>query len=227
MAILIVAVVFSGCGKNRKSGALEGANFDGDASYALGMDIGEMLAHNQIIPDLDEFMAGIRDVLSGSGTRFNQFEASMIINAAITALMEKMEEEAMAQSAELMQENIKFLEENSRRPGVTATPTGLQYEVLIEGTGPKPTAFNVVRVHYEGTLVNGSVFDSSYSRGIPAEFPLFQVIAGWTEGLQLMNVGSKYRFYIPHELGYGSRGQGPIPPYSVLIFDVELLDIID
>jgi len=120
----------------------------------------------------------------------------------------------------------KFLQENALRDGVKVTESGLQYEVLVQGKGKKPTAESTVKVHYEGTLIDGTVFDSSYQRGEPIEFPLNGVIKGWTEGLQLMPVGSKYKLYIPYELGYGERGAGQsIPPYATLIFTVELLDI--
>ena len=118
-----------------------------------------------------------------------------------------------------------FLAENAKREGVIVTSSGLQYEVLQEGTGKSPLATDIVRCHYEGRLIDGTVFDSSYKRGEPSEFALNQVIKGWTEGLQLMKEGSKYRFYIPYYLAYGSRGVSIIPPYSALIFDVELIEV--
>ena len=128
-------------------------------------------------------------------------------------------------SAEQQEAGNKFLEENGQRPEVTTLPSGLQYEVLEAGDGPKPAASSSVTVHYEGKLIDGKVFDSSYKRNKPATFGLRQVIAGWTEGLQHMPKGSKYRLFIPYNLGYGAGGAGPIPPYATLIFDVELIDI--
>ncbi len=125
-----------------------------------------------------------------------------------------------------MQEGKDFLAENAKKPGIQTTPSGLQYEVLRDGTGPKPSASSTVEVHYEGRLINGKVFDSSYERKQTISFPLNRVIPGWTEGLQLMPTGSKYRLYIPSELGYGARGAGAaIPPPATLIFDVELISI--
>ena len=125
-----------------------------------------------------------------------------------------------------MEAGKKFLEENALKEGITQTASGLQYEVLQEGTGPKPGPTSTVEVHYEGRLINGKVFDSSYQRKETISFPLNRVIAGWTEGLQLMPTGSKYRLYVPSELGYGARGAGgDIPPHSALIFDVELISI--
>ena len=130
------------------------------------------------------------------------------------------------QFSDVIEESEAFLEENSKREGVKVTESGLQYEVITEGSGPKPTAEDKVKVHYTGTLVNGTKFDSSVDRGEPIEFNLNGVIAGWTEGLQLMPVGSKYRLYIPYDLGYGTRGAGQdIPPFAALVFEVELLDI--
>jgi FKBP-type peptidyl-prolyl cis-trans isomerase len=219
LAFFIMAQVFFGCNKIGSGSPLKGENFDKDASYALGMNIGSSLAMDGIIPNLDEFLKGVRDSISGGTMRFDESEAIMKIQTAYQSMMEK-------RDAEATEEETAFLAENSKKPGVVITPSGLQYEVITETSGPKPTASDMVRVHYEGRLINGTVFDSSYDRGSPAEFPLGGVIQGWIEGLQLMSVGSKYRFFIPSELGYGSRGAGSIPPYSTLIFEVELLDIL-
>ena len=132
-----------------------------------------------------------------------------------------------AESQKAISEGKAFLEENAKKEGVVTTKSGLQYEILTEGTGKQPKATDTVRCHYEGSLINGSVFDSSYKRGEPAEFGLSQVIPGWTEGVQLMKEGAKYRFYIPYLLGYGENGAGSsIPPYSTLIFDVELIKVL-
>jgi len=201
-------------------------NFDKDASYALGMNIGASLAQDGIVPDIDEFIKGVKDSVSGGKTRFDENEAIDKIQSAYYAMMEKKEAEAMEKGAEELEKGNQFLVENRKNPGVITTSSGLQYEVITETSGPKPKASDFVQVHYEGRLIDGTVFDSSYQRGTPAEFPLNGVIAGWTEGVQLMSVGSKFKFYIPSELGYGSRGGGPIPPNSVLIFDVELISIL-
>ena len=140
-----------------------------------------------------------------------------------TQIQARREEEAKVLAAE----GESFLAENALRPEVTVTASGLQYEVITTGEGEKPTAESTVRTHYHGTLINGTVFDSSYDRGQPAEFPVGGVIKGWTEALQMMAVGSKWRLYVPHDLAYGERGAGAsIAPYSTLVFDVELLEII-
>ena len=219
-ALFICAL--SGCnvkGKTETGSALK-ETISKDASYALGMNEGSSLKASNLYPNMDEFIQGMKDVLTDTTPRFSMEEAYQVFNESYNAMMEK-------QDAESKQTENNFLAENSKKPGVHITGSGLQYEVIQEGSGPKPTAADTVRVHYEGSLTDGTVFDSSYSRGEPLEFPLGGVIPGWTEGLQLMNTGSSYRFYIPSDLGYGPQGAGPqIPPYSTLIFEVELLDIV-
>jgi FKBP-type peptidyl-prolyl cis-trans isomerase len=193
--------------------------FDKEASYALGVAIGTDFKSGNIYPDINEFVKGMTDILNDGNPRFDMEEASMILQQAFMT----MNEERTAKEREA--EN-SFLAENSKKPGINITASGLQYEVITEGYGPKPEAFDTVRVHYQGSLTDGTVFDSSYEDGEPIEISLMGVIQGWTEGLQLMGVGSKYRLYIPSDMGYGSQGGRQIPPYSTLIFEVELLDII-
>ena len=224
LAILIAAAVFLGC-KNSNSGSSAGEeNFDKDASYALGMSEGTGLKGNieayGIVINIDEFMKGYKDSLTGEKTRFDEYQAMEIINAAFNAISE-------SKSTEAKQKENAFLAENSKKPGVIITPSGLQYEVISETNRRKPSIDDTVRVHYEGRLIDGTIFDSSREQGSPLEFPLNMVISGWSEGLQLMGIGSKYIFYIPSEQGYGPNGWGPIPAYATLIFDVELLDIIN
>jgi FKBP-type peptidyl-prolyl cis-trans isomerase FkpA len=215
LTLLLVALLCWSCknGKSISSPAEE--NFDKDASYALGMDFGlnikQSLDMNDIYPNIDELMKGFRDSLTGKDTRFNPDEAIDIIETAFYGMA-------------IQRENT-FLAENSKKPGINITPSGLQYEIIKQTEGPKPLATDIVTVHYEGRLIDGTVFDSSYDRREPTEFPVNEVIPGWTEGLQLMSIGSSFLFYIPSELGYGPSGYGPIPPYAALIFTVELLDI--
>ncbi|MDR0316056.1 MAG: FKBP-type peptidyl-prolyl cis-trans isomerase [Treponema sp.] len=222
-ALFLCVLVLGACNRGEKAASppLDGDVFGKDASYALGMSLGSDLKVNNILFDMDEFIQGFKQASAGEKTRFDTGEAEMIIQAAYSAMMDKQYEKNR-------QAGIDFMVENSRKPGIITTSSGLQYEIISEGTGAKPTADDVVRVNYEGTLTDGTVFDSSYQRGQPAEFPLSHVISGWTEGIQLMRVGSVYRFYIPSDLAYGSRGAGQmIPPHAPLIFEVELLSILD
>jgi FKBP-type peptidyl-prolyl cis-trans isomerase len=222
LVILILTFLFtlSDCNNKGKTGSSSPEGTLGkDASYAMGMNLGTSLKTDGIHPDMEAFAQGMKDILNDSKTRFTMEEAYQVFNEAFMLLEERRE-------AESRQAEIAFLAENSKKKGIIITGSGLQYEIISEGNGPRPSYDSVVQVHYEGTLTNGTVFDSSYARGEPIDFPLNGVIEGWTEGLQLMYVGSKYRFYIPSDLGYGPQGMPPqIPPYSTLIFDVELLDI--
>jgi len=221
IALTVLLCTFSGCkAKNKANASSPEENFSKEASYALGMNVGTSLKADSLYPNMEEFTQGIKDVLNNATPRYSDEAAYQIFSDAYRSLAEKREEKNK-------QAETDFLAENSKKTGVTVTGSGLQYEVISEGMGRKPAANDTVRVHYEGTLTDGTVFDSSYSRGEPIEFPLNGVIPGWTEGLQLMNVGSKYRLIIPSNLGYGSQGAGPqIPPYSTLVFQVELLDIV-
>ena len=189
-------------------------------SYALGMNIGRSLRQSGVKDlNVEQFTKGVCDYLAGVA-KMDEKESRLILNDYFTKLQqETLETNKTAGKA--------FLEENGKRPEVVTLPSGLQYEVLVEGKGPKPLATDRVKVHYHGTLINGTVFDSSVQRGEPATFGVTQVIAGWVEALQLMNVGSKWRLFIPHKLAYGAQGAGDlIQPFSTLIFDVELLDIV-
>ena len=198
-------------------------------SYALGLGIGQQLKQMGLKDSLviEDFAASITDVLEDNELKVNNQEAQQIVNA----FFQKMEAEQNAAKAEAgkaaKKEGEKFLAENAKKEGVTVTKSGLQYEVLVEGTGKKPKATDTVRCHYEGRLLDGTVFDSSYKRNEPADFGLQQVIAGWTEGVQLMGEGAKFRFYIPYLLAYGEGGAGGmIPPFATLIFDVELIKVL-
>ena len=188
-------------------------------SYALGMSIGHQLQQmNATELNIDDFAKAIKDVFAANA-QMTDAEAQAAVQ---NFFQQKAEEQAKAAKAE----GENFLAENAKKPGVKTLPSGLQYEVLREGNGRKPTATDQVECHYEGTLINGQVFDSSYRRGETATFGLNQVIKGWTEGLQLMQEGAKYRFFIPYNLAYGEQGAGQaIPPYAALIFDVELIKV--
>lgn len=190
-------------------------------SYALGLGIGHQLKSMNIEDfSVEDFAKSISDVMSGKETAMTSQEAQVMLNE----YFQKKEKE-QAQTA--IAEGKVYLEENAKRDGVTQTKSGLQYEILTEGTGKSPKATDTVRCHYEGRLLDGTVFDSSYKRGEPADFGLNQVIPGWTEGVQLMKEGAKFRFHIPYLLAYGERGAGAqIPPYSTLIFDVELIKVL-
>jgi FKBP-type peptidyl-prolyl cis-trans isomerase FklB len=190
-------------------------------SYALGLGIGQQLKSMNIEDfSIEDFTKSISDVMNGKETAISSREAQVMLNE----YFQKKEKE-QAQTA--IAEGKVYLEQNAKRDGVTQTKSGLQYEVLTEGTGKSPKATDTVRCHYEGRLLDGTVFDSSYKRGEPADFGLNQVIPGWTEGVQLMKEGAKFRFHIPYLLAYGERGAGAqIPPYSTLIFDVELIKVL-
>ena len=193
-------------------------------SYGIGRQMGDQLVQGAFKDvSLACVIAGITDSMEGNESAVPEAELS----AAFQEIMARMEAEQKAASADVIAAGETFLSENGQRLEVTVTDSGLQYEVLTQGIGEKPTAASTVSCHYHGTLIDGSVFDSSVERGQPAEFPVSGVIPGWTEALQLMNVGSKYRLYVPSELAYGERGAGgAIGPYQTLVFDVELLAVV-
>ena len=197
-------------------------------SYALGMSI----AHNMLssgIKDIvfDDFVAGVKALMNGEEPAISFQEAGQLLDKYFADLEAERKAEAEAMSAAFREEGETFLKMTAEQEGVVVLPSGLQYKVITEGAGKKPSATSQVKCHYEGTLPNGMKFDSSYDRGEPATFGLNQVIAGWTEGVQLMSEGSKYEFYIPYDLAYGEHGApGAIPPYSALKFVVELIEVL-
>ena len=189
-------------------------------SYAIGLSMGQNLMGSGVTSlEYADLAAGIKDVLEKNQPQISYQEAQQVLGKFFSELEAKIAGEAKAAGE-------AFLAENAKREGVKVTESGLQYEVLEATIGQKPKATDKVRVHYEGTLIDGIVFDSSYKRGESITFGLNQVIKGWTEGLQLMSIGSKYKLYLPYQLAYGERGAGAnIPPYAALIFTVELLGI--
>ena len=217
---------------------------DEKTPYIQGLSIGNQIA-KQMMPQLtsmvfeedsdeklnnEQILSGLFGALRNQNLAISKTEAGDYVQAAVERAQEesqrKSEEELKEQHKDLVEENEAFLSENAEREEVVVLPSGLQYEVIKEGSGEKPTSTDQVKVHYEGTLIDGTVFDSSIERGEPMVFGVNQVIPGWTEALQLMPVGSKWKVYIPYDLGYGAQGSGPdIKPFSTLIFDVELLGI--
>lgn len=193
-------------------------------SYGVGRQLGDQLRNNPFKEfDVSAVQAGLADAINGADSQVTD----ELLNEAFGVISKKLQEEEQARAKEKSAEGEAFLADNAKREEITVTESGLQYEVLATGEGEKPTAQSTVRTHYHGTFINGDVFDSSYDRGQPAEFPVGGVIAGWTEALQLMTEGSKWRLYVPYNLAYGEQGsQGAIPPYATLVFDVELLAIV-
>jgi FKBP-type peptidyl-prolyl cis-trans isomerase FklB len=194
------------------------------ASYGIGQQMGQQLRSNPFDGlDLDAVYAGIEDGFKQQESQVSQQD----LHVAFTAIHERMQAAKSEEFKGNIEAGEKFLADNAKRDGVVTLESGLQYEVLTAGDGEKPTAASTVRTHYHGTLMTGEVFDSSYDRGQPAEFPVNGVIKGWTEALQLMPVGSKWKLFVPSELAYGEQGAGgAIGPYETLVFDVELLDIL-
>ena len=197
-------------------------------SYALGLGIGHQLMDMGAQKlNIDDFAQAIKDILAGKKPLIAAGEAQTLVQNFFQE-QEKKQRAAAAERGKAAREvGEKYLEENAKKEGVVTLPSGLQYKVLREGNGRNPKATDQVKCHYEGMLVDGTLFDSSLQRGEPATFPLNGVIAGWTEGLQLMQEGAKYRFFIPYHLGYGERGAGAqIPPFAALVFDVELIEVL-
>lgn len=232
LGVIVLASMVSSCNKGVTNKSL---NTEIDSvSYAIGLDVARNVKASFEEINTELFIQGYNNGIDSTNILLEQDKVGPILQAFFQKkqqeAMAKQQEEA-AKKAELEHADVKaagekFLEENKAKEGVMVTESGLQYQVLKEGTGEKPTAASTVRVHYHGTLTDGTVFDSSVDRGEPAEFGVGQVIKGWTEGLQLMSVGSKYKFFIPQELAYGATPRGgQIKPFSALIFEVELLEI--
>lgn len=196
-------------------------------SYALGLGIGRQLAQMGATSlSVDDFSQAIKDVIAGNSLQVSDSEAQKLVQQFFAEQEAKQRAAAEEKGKAAKAAGESFLTENGKKEGVITLPSGLQYQVLREGNGKKPKATDQVECHYEGTLIDGTIFDSSYKRGQTATFPLNGVIAGWTEGLQLMQEGAKYRFFIPYQLAYGANGAGAsIPPYAALVFDVELIAV--
>lgn len=200
------------------------SSIEGRVSYGIGRQMGQQLASNPFDGMNPNAVAqGILDALANTANPFTDEQ----MQEAFAEINSRMQEKQAVEAQSLAKVGEEFLAENAKKAGIVTTASGLQYEVITQGTGATPTTTSRVKTHYHGTLIDGTVFDSSVDRGEPIDFPVNGVIAGWTEALQLMPVGSKYRLYIPYQLAYGERGAGAaIKPYSALIFDVELIDIV-
>jgi FKBP-type peptidyl-prolyl cis-trans isomerase len=206
---------------------IEGLATDRDqVSYMIGLDIGNSMKVIKDDLDLDMVRQAMEDAFEGREPKLDADQMKLVQEAFTVRLQERQAAEQAAKAAAAKAEGEAFLAANKGKPGVQVTESGLQYRVERAGNGDAPAATDIVRVHYKGTLLDGTVFDSSYDRGEPAEFGLSQVIPGWSEGVQLMKVGSKYTFWIPAELAYGAEGGGPIPGNAMLTFEVELLEIV-
>lgn len=221
VAVAAATLTLAGC----KPPPSKPTTVEGKAAYTIGYMSAKSIAGQADTLDAEQYIHGFRDGFAGKDGKLTEDEmrqAVMEFEKKLRADMLAKQEKAAGESRS---KSEAFLAENAKKPGVTTTASGLQYEVLKEGTGAKPAATSTVKVHYEGKLIDGTVFDSSVQRGEPVSFPLNQVIPGWTEGLQLMSPGAKYRFVIPAKLAYGETGAGPIPPHAALVFEVELLEV--
>ncbi len=220
VAVMAAVLVAAGCNSGPgQAGAL--VTFEDSASYAIGQGLGASITARNVEVDRAQVIQGLLDGLDGTAVLTREELLPLMQRLGEQAYNERIEKEGGANRAA----GEAYLAENGAREGVVTTESGLQYEVMEEGDGPRPSATDRVRVHYHGTLIDGTVFDSSVDRGESITFLRDQVIPGWTEGVQLMPVGSKYRFVIPSEIGYGEAGSGDIGPHATLIFEVELIGI--
>lgn len=224
--ILATVILFSGCQKQERSRLTSLESRRDSVSYAIGLNIGANMLRDSVEINPDPLVQGIADAASDSSSRLlNENQVQSVIMSYQEELTQKHLANVGKQAEANRQKEQQFLEENKNKPGVVTLASGLQYKVIKEGTGAKPVQGNQVTAHYRGTLIDGSEFDSSYKRGEPSTFRLNNVIAGWTEALQLMKVGSKWELYIPAHLAYGEQGSGPIGPNQTLIFELELVGI--
>ncbi len=225
-SILTLALLLMSCQNNAQEN-VELKTRQDSVSYAIGYNIGTNFKMQSIEVDPAVVAAAMRDIMNENDTKLTEEEAQQVWMSYQQEMMAKQQQEREASGTKNKEDGAKWLAENKEKEGVVTTESGLQYKVITMGDGSKPSKNDKVRVHYRGRLIDGTQFDSSYDRGEPAEFPVGGVIAGWTEALQLMPVGSKWEVYIPSELGYGERGAGQdIGPNATLIFEVELLDIV-
>lgn len=235
LMLLIVALVFSvntyaqKKKKDSKNKATEStvtlSTYSDTISYIIGHDIGNNLKTNDIKINQELFNMGVKNGIAGNDSLISEEQTARIMTKFQQEMMAKREQKSTQDVTFEKAKSEAFLAENKTKPGVVTTASGLQYQVITEGTGENPTAEDMVEVHYTGKLLDGTVFDSSVERGQPVKFPLNGVIPGWTEGVQLMKPGAKYIFWIPSDLAYGDRGTGPIPGGSALMFEVELLSV--
>ena len=225
-ALACVAVLGSAYAQDKTPAPLKLESEAQKISYIFGHNIGSRMKSDGIKVDVDTLMTGIKEALAGTPSQLNEADTNAALQKFQQEMQAEQEKAAAAAGAENAKAGADFLATNGKREGVTTTASGLQYEIIKAATGPKPTKEDSVKVHYHGTLIDGTVFDSSVERGEPAEFGVGQVIAGWTEALQLMPTGSKWKLFIPAKLAYGERGAGEdIGPNSTLIFEVELLEV--
>ena len=221
---IVLVAAFGAC---QGGGSADLESFEGRSSYAVGVDIGNNLERTGVDLELAGVVAGLSDVLEGREPKLTNQEIGEVLQELSTRMQTAQREQFEEATTRNVAEGAAYLAENGQRDGVVTTASGLQYEVQTQGTGPRPSATDQVSVHYRGTLVDGTEFDRSPEDGDPVTFPINQVISGWTEALQLMPVGSKYRFVIPSNLAYGERGSGPmIGPNATLVFEVELVAIV-